>query len=240
MPDCAFCPHSGKLSAEHIVAKWMRDLFPHITQAWYGKHVFRSSTLDWKASVVCENCNNGWMSEIEAQHAKPALPPLILGEDGFPISESMARSIALYAFKTAVVLDHAHRDSPPFFAVNDRYAFRERLVIPSNVGIWICPYPTNRGGGHFKTAYAREKHLTSPRHLQLYACTFALGFLAVQILAVSTQLETLIQPGTTFKHLAIPIWPTVPVNQFWRKDRGLSGIDEFVAFAHLWDTIIAL
>ena len=28
--------------------------------------------LDWKAKVVCEDCNHGWMSELENGHAKPS------------------------------------------------------------------------------------------------------------------------------------------------------------------------
>ena len=34
----------------------------------------------WKARVVCGDCNNGWMSDLENDHAKPVLTPLITGD----------------------------------------------------------------------------------------------------------------------------------------------------------------
>src|ERR1700677_4836142 len=114
MKECAFCPHTAKLSAEHIVSAWMDELFvgpvkTKITDTAGFVREWKSSELDWKAKVVCGPCNNTWMSEIESKHAKPVMTPLIKGDSAFPIGSSEAHSLALFAFKTAVVLDHAHR-----------------------------------------------------------------------------------------------------------------------------------
>lgn len=51
-----------------------------------------SERLDWKAKVVCEKCNNTWMSDIENNHAKPAVTDLIVGKVDVPIPRSRARS----------------------------------------------------------------------------------------------------------------------------------------------------
>ena len=40
-----------------------------------------------KLRVVCETCNNEWMSEIE-DRVKPILAPLILGQSGRPHSSN--------------------------------------------------------------------------------------------------------------------------------------------------------
>jgi len=40
--------------------------------------------MDWKVRVVCEKCNNTWMSDIEHNHAKPVLTPLVTGQMNIP------------------------------------------------------------------------------------------------------------------------------------------------------------
>lgn len=109
----------GNLSLEHITSAWMNELFlgenKH-TRAHKGKKTQWTTTdgVNWKARVVCKECNNGWMSDLESKHAKPVLTPLITGEVlGIPITQQEARSIALWIFKTAVIIDEAsHRKTP--------------------------------------------------------------------------------------------------------------------------------
>src|SRR3954468_13090910 len=122
MPPCAFCPYSAKLSAEHIWSEWMRDLLPIKRFRFYRRDenrvpvtTWNKSNLDVTAKVVCKRCNEGWMSDLESSHAKVALQPLILGDQHITISEKRSRSLALFAFKTAVVIDHMGRDGNPFF-----------------------------------------------------------------------------------------------------------------------------
>src|SRR6185437_5187619 len=147
MKECAFCPHTGKFSAEHITSCWISDLFPGKISArrfdqTTGTHSeLNTSTLDFKAKVVCENCNQTWMSDIEGQHAKPVLTPLITGETGIHVGLSEARSMALFSFTTAVILDHsARRGQVPFFDRIARHNFREKLAIPGNVQMWLCAF----------------------------------------------------------------------------------------------------
>src|SRR5271154_5981831 len=107
--ECAFCPETANRSGEHLWSNWINDLVPgrkkftirdengNIVREWQSKE------LDWKAKVVCQRCNNTWMSDIENDHAKPAMTDLITGKVDVPITESKARSLALFGFKTAVV-----------------------------------------------------------------------------------------------------------------------------------------
>src|SRR5215469_6552046 len=106
MRECAFCPHTAKLSAEHIVSTWINDLFPgkkkftrkdehgNVISEWV------SDEIDWTAKVVCQACNNTWMSRIESLHAKPVMTDLIRGVLDISFSQSAARSVAIFAFKT--------------------------------------------------------------------------------------------------------------------------------------------
>ena len=86
-----------------------KDERGNITEQWF------SDSLDWKAKVVCKQCNEGRMSDIENLHAKPAMADIILGKLDLAISQQRARSIAMFAFKSAVVLDHVSRGREPFF-----------------------------------------------------------------------------------------------------------------------------
>ena len=151
--ECAFCPSTAKMSAEHIWSEWMNDLFPgpkRYNNRIAGNSVFiRSSrTLDWTAKVVCKECNETWMSDIEGNRAKPAMTPMIrgkIGKVGIEIDSSRANSLALFSFKTAVVVDHMRpRNEPRFFSKFVRYGFRESRAIPASTGIWLSAYQLDR------------------------------------------------------------------------------------------------
>src|ERR1017187_7135346 len=216
MRECAFCDHTGKLSAEHIASQWMRDLFPGRKTAWFKsdsvkeKRRFETDSMDWTAKVVCENCNNTWMSDIETDHAQPALTPLITGQMDIPIDRSRAHSMSLFAFKTAVIMDHQQRrDVGPFFSKRIRYAFREHLAIPGIVKMWFCGYKGHRGNGQFKTAYYKGE-TSSSDHCLMYVCTCAIGHFVFQLLAVKQIGNAQFRPLGGFEGLAVPFWPAIP------------------------------
>src|ERR1035438_7369483 len=132
-----------------------------------------SDEIDWKARVVCKKCNETWMSNIESQHAEPVLTPLITGELDLPIGLAEARSIALFSFKTAVVLDHANRRAEsPFFDRRSRHLFRKSLAIPISVQMWLCGFIKHRGNGRFTTLYHKPETASGDSWL-MYVCTCA-------------------------------------------------------------------
>jgi len=244
MPECAFCSHDGKMSAEHITSEWMSELFPgQITarraDGSEGKYrEWRPGSLDFKAKVVCEQCNNTWMSNIEGIHAKPTLTPLITGKLEIPIGLSEANSMALFSFKTAVVLDHARRlPQSPFFDRSSRHAFRETQAIPQNVQMWLCGYAGNRGSGHFRTLY-HEPNFPTADNWQMYVCTFAIGHMAIQVVAVKNKTgNALFRPESGLVDLAIPFWPRLQPNYIWPGNAGIRNPDEFIALCHRWQNI---
>jgi hypothetical protein len=245
--ECAFCPFAGKLTAEHIASQWMRDLFPGRKSAFFigetaaGKknQRFETSSMHWTAKVVCEQCNVGWMSKIEDEHAMPALTPLITGQFDIPIDRARAHSISLFAFKTAVIIDHQQkRDTGPFFSKRVRYAFRIHHAIPNNVAMWFCGYKGNRGGVQFKSTYAKGDF---PRghSFYTYVCTCALGHFAFQVVSVK-QIGTLqFGPSGGFEDLAVPFFPVVPRDYVWPSSSRyvLGGPGQFMAFASRWNRV---
>ena len=124
----------------------MEDLLPagpkHFTRTMPDgtEQRFPRAKLDWKAKVVCETCNSTWMSEIESQHAKPSMSDLISGKLDIPIDLPRAASIAVFAFKSVVVVDHMARGRMPFFSQFARYAFARTHTIPANVNMWLAGF----------------------------------------------------------------------------------------------------
>jgi hypothetical protein len=235
---CAFCPSTAKLSAEHIWSEWISAIQP-------GKKVFRrydadgqllkswvAKTLDWTAKVVCEECNNTWMSDIEHLHAKPSLADLITGKSEVPIDAKRARSIALFCFKTTLVIDQVSPSEPPFFREEERYAFRTNLNIPPIVKIWMANFiPSGKGrvnSGYFKTS-------TSPADMiRSFVCTFAAGHFVFQLVAIRSIRTFLPLPG--FENLAVGFYPRFQ-KFLWPPVYGLASVAAFESFSSRWSSI---
>lgn len=189
--------------------------------------------IDLKTKVVCKPCNEGWMSRLETQHAEPAMSDLIVGKD-VVISESQAKSVALFAFKTAVVIDHMG-GGEPFYPTSARREFANSLTIPRNVNIWLAGlFPMS--SGRFNTFYS-EIPFEPPRHLQLYICTFAAGHLVFQVVGRKYIEIPAFRPVPGFDHLAIPIWPPIQQDIAWPLPSAIRYRNGFDKFSERWAAI---
>jgi hypothetical protein len=239
--ECAFCPSTAKLSAEHIFSDWMNDLFPgtkRFSSADTETKSMRNWTgpdLDLKLKVVCESCNNTWMSGIEHAHAKPCLTDLITGKVDVPISEEYARSIALFAFKTIAICDHSRRNYPArFFPREIRYMFKSALEITPTVQMCFAGF-LPRTHGLCTTIY---HDVPGPEGLKLYVCTYAVGHFVFQGVAFRKPVSWLIRPHNgAFENLAVPFWPRIPLGFSWPPQNALSDARELRAFASRWARI---
>jgi hypothetical protein len=240
--ECAFCAHTGKLSNEHIFAKWVRDLFPGTTDAYYiggssnRNERFVTEKIDWKAKVVCDKCNNTWMSDIENVHGNPVLTPLVTGrETDLPITQTMARSIAIYAFKTAVVQNHADHKSNPFFPARVRHAFRANHSIPDDVSVWICGIKQELPNIKVASTYYRGQ-LSPTYHWQMYAFTCQIGHLVIQVLAVKQPGEIGFRSLSGYEDIAILVSPDILPGRTW-PGRYIFDGDRFLDFATRWEHV---
>jgi hypothetical protein len=243
--ECAFCPETAKLSAEHLWSDWMNELFPgkkrFTSKNEKGEIVadWSSDELDWKARVVCERCNNTWMSDIES-NAKSAMSNLIRGEPRL-ISQSCADSIALFAFKTAVIFDHIRRDREPFFTRSVRHTFRESSAIPSSVRIFMAGF-VPAGKGHVHTCY-HEGPLSATERVKLYVCTYAVGHFVFQVVGQKQHgfTKVTLQPRgqRTFQSVAVEFWPWIPGDIAWPPACLLQTVGDFDSFSARWRNLTA-
>jgi hypothetical protein len=195
--------------------------------------VWRSQAIDLTAKVVCKPCNEGWMSELELHHAKPALSDLIVGNKPLTLSQSRANSIALFAFKSAVIIDHMRRGKP-FFRRSLRRKFARTLTIPDNVQMWLAGF-LPMGSGRFNTFY-NDASTTTGGRLKLYVCTYSAGHFVFQVVAVRSIGIPSFEPRPGFEHLAVPFWPSIPEG-FSSPADVLRTKTDFDKFSERWGAI---
>ena len=239
--ECAFCPDTANISGEHLWSDWMNKIVPgekifaiknesrQIIANWTGPE------LNWKANVVCEACNNGWMSSLESQHAMPSMSDLIIGKVDIPIDQVRANSIALFGFKTAVVIDHIERNRQPFFERSIRHEFRHSLTIPYNVSMWLTGF-ASRGRGEINTLY-RKGEIAAGKEIEVYTCTYAVEHLVIQVVSYKeTGIQRAVSIGDEF--LTVPFWPKIPDAFIWPPSRVLNNTSDFDRFSDRWKDFI--
>ncbi len=218
MQECAFCTKSAvKKGGEHVFSDWMNRILPikkfRIRQETEsGKKQYIKRSLDWKAPVVCEKCNNEWMSRLESAHAKPAMENLILSDKLTSLKPERLKSIANFAFKTAVIADHLSLEDRggPFFTREARYSFAATLAIPRGVQMWISAFK-EEGHGVARTVYHQSPADTVAR-FELYVLTFGAGFLLFQVvgarwLTPSMRGHPFVTQAKFWNKFSIPFWP---------------------------------
>jgi len=185
---------------------------------------WKKRKLDEKLPVVCQQCNNNWMSDLENQHAKPAIKDLILSDKPTTLTVQRLDSIAKFAFKTAVVADHYSMPDRPFFTSAARYAFRNSFAIPRGVQMWISALKES-GHGTLRAFYYSTS--TEARYgVELYTLTFGAGYFLVQIVG-SRWLDPhntpggfpVLTSGKFWNRFSTPFWPTNGQSIRWPLDK---------------------
>jgi hypothetical protein len=245
MPECAFCPNPAVTKGgEHLWSDWMSKTLPFKYKVLRfdedGKaQQFLKKSLNMKAPVVCEKCNNTWMSNIENKHAKPAMEGLMLSDKLTRLSPDRLNSIAIFAFKTAVIADHySIPPREPFFSQSSRYAFANSLTIPRGVQMWISAFQEGTHG-MFRGMY-HESPANITGSFELYSCTFGAGYFLFQVVA-SRWLNNrhllgpfpFVTQGRFWNKFSIPFWPPPGDSILWppRKQFNLRWASRY---SHQW------
>jgi hypothetical protein len=235
MPKCAFCHDEAKLSGEHVWSDWMNRVLPAIPYQFTRENEtgepdrWKTRSLNQKLPVVCENCNNGWMSDLENLHARPAMKDLITSDKGTLLSPERLRSIAIFAFKSAVIVDHAlvpnpkFRDREPFFSADSRTAFRQSLVIPAGVQMWLGAFK-EEGHGILRALY----HASPPEvehGFESYVLTYGVGFVLFQVVVTRwlgigvPGFRPSVRQSRVWNKFTLPLWPSDGRSALWPPDK---------------------
>lgn len=139
---CIFCEEIRKLSGEHVWGNWTKDYVERTSNKHNHANVFvprpgepepaavrirAGDPLDSKVHVVCEPCNNGWLSQIQNQ-AKGLLIPLFKGEACQLSLEDQAVLATWIAMATM---------TGEFLSAD-----RKRIAIPQSDRRWLMEHQT--------------------------------------------------------------------------------------------------
>jgi hypothetical protein len=241
---CAFCPKPAD-SGEHLWSAWICRLPPFNVKAVFRTKLARENQklrqwvtkgFDRKEKEVCESCNNGWMSDLENFHAKPCMEGVILSANPTTISPECVVSMAIYAFKLAVIGDHMNTKKKPFFSSAIRQRFRRSLSLPSGIHVWIgCLGELDRNHAVYRMNYANSSAKVK-NGIRLYTFTWGVGRLILQLAAIkfkNTRLRRFPPPSIfqspLWNQYAIPMFPVTSDGIHWPPSQHLSGtiLDEF-------------
>lgn len=116
---CIFCdsPLAGVRAEEHVIPRWLMEylgvtddqLYLAVANSHDGTIVKDRTQVagNFVEGRVCEDCNNGWMNDLE-KHTRELLKPLIEGSlNLLSISDDDRTALAKWATKTGYVLSHA-------------------------------------------------------------------------------------------------------------------------------------
>lgn len=144
--NCRFCaaPLAGTRAREHVFPRWLLDelsirneqITPTQFRPSFEVVSTRSHLLEnLQEGRVCATCNNGWMSQLEADTI-PLLRPLMQGTSRVrELSHEQRTIVARWAVKTAYMLNSASNfDSKvPTGHLAELYA----NLQPVPTGVWV-------------------------------------------------------------------------------------------------------
>ncbi|WP_129557099.1 hypothetical protein [Klebsiella variicola] len=144
--SCVFCGKSSdevKITKEHVLPKWLKKIVQQ--GKWNGyvstfmeedpvsRSIHGQTIFDNTISVVCESCNNGWMSiDLEAPVSK-ILPSLIFGQPITLVREELD-VLSLWATKTAFMRMLQDGDS---VLPGSYYKSLSNLQLPNSISVLL-------------------------------------------------------------------------------------------------------
>jgi hypothetical protein len=156
---CVFCGNPG-LTKEHVWADWLnpyvaKDLSSHSVSSEIlheddrieGQYRVKSGDpRSRRLRIVCQDCNNGWMSRLQ-ETTKMYLAPLVLGEVtafDVPIQKRLGAWIAM-----SVMVSERLDVGTSVISASERQCLRTNQMAPSNWKIWIGDYARDDWPGYW-------------------------------------------------------------------------------------------
>lgn len=224
--SCIWCGGTP-VTAEHVWPQWIAKYLPkvkapHLVIAEVEGQAraveFRGERLPFTTVVrcVCEQCNPGWMHELETT-AEPILTPVIEGR-AQTWHEWRQAVAATWAFKTAIMIEQAGRSDLRAIPREIYPGFPRWLRPPAFAQVWAAAYAGNSGQfyghGRLRLLITTAAGVSVPNDLSAYGACLQVGALAFRIFGHLIQGIPPIVPTGDVAQCLVPIWPTVP-NAEW-------------------------
>ena len=253
MDQCAFYPTVAELSGEHVWDRWLSKVYAkevnlkkfRLVEYDSGGSELESKTtqqINRKARVVCEPCNNGWMSVLTNETRSVAKDMIVRGSEIKLVPTDLS-TLAQFAFLKSVVIDHLAVGRQPFWPTSDRYAFRTKRLIPAGVQVWISSYFHTHAEGHVWSGYAQPKDAGFVG-LEFHSFTYHTGCLVLQVMSKRwSKLSRRREVVPTFRQNAywdpvtVDIWPVYSLPIKWPLPKVLGPLVLSPQFRDRWLTL---
>lgn len=172
---CIFCSGNGKLSKEHLWPEWIRGRLLAKHDEKYLNEIYsgeakqemslklskeqNGSLASLKFRVVCESCNNGWMSQIE-ENVKPFFSRA-LSSSIQNVDESMQASIANWIAMKIMVAEQSDGKTmvtPP----EDIKEFYLTKFVPSYYRIYIGKHDLENDTEYMRYSCTLSRKINGP------------------------------------------------------------------------------
>jgi hypothetical protein len=222
------------MSKEHFWSTWSKPMFPATKSDAYfeerstitrktvlvrhEKRLRPGLVITKKIRVVCEDCNNGWMNNIEIL-ARPILEPLIQGTRSIVLTQNQQKILAQWLTMKIMVAEH----NVPEDAVIPRDArecFKADRTIPNYISIWIGRHDVPGWRTTFYRHTATMSLLPKPPPAALAGRknveTMAFGFGALFVYAMISDPDGGVDLNNVITVSHLPrLWPSTGYNALW-------------------------
>jgi hypothetical protein len=217
VPNCIFCNQLADAEEDAFpkwLVRWLDERYPESPESLDlrepplveqligvgGESEIRFGSLKIGIKCVCKPCNNGWMSVIQNNHAKPILTRL-LEERSVTLGLQECRSLALWGVMTSMVLDALNDPERRRFTDSERCLFWKKRLFPANTQIWIGKWRDPTGPSFVGHLLARDE---TPH--KAVVNTIGFGTLVFRLVKISTSVSPLTRPGPWDRSL-LQIYP---------------------------------
>lgn len=225
---CVFCgAKDRKISKEHVFPKWLRRFIEGGEEGQVRRSRIHSTSdgeivraeswpeapIDWQVAAPCQECNQGWMEEIERE-ARPVLVPMLKDERAAlgPVEQNtLARWITL----RLMMAQHAYPAERRRAIRPEQYErFYSARELPPATQTWMARYS---GAGPWPTNYThREMFIATDTSGEpnAYITGFSVGYVAFVVWGHYVADGATVHLGEGMRPYLTPIWPALD-EAFW-------------------------
>ena len=187
---------------------------------WVRSDILPMTTWGVKVNCVCsEDCNSGWMSELEIA-VQPILSPMIRDGGQTLLSKEQQQLLAAWACKTVMVFEFTSAE-PAFYTFAERDELRRTMSPPAvHMSVLIGRYVT---GSFMGIAFGRRVDFDLRVDDQLVRgradySSISLGQLVVQVVGfrLPVDVERILVPNMRdWSGHAVRVWPPRHPSASW-------------------------
>lgn len=238
---CVFCDGTGKLTKEHVIPKWLEPVLlraqPPTGHSPSGKrftHRFNPGSdddstprewptdeLDLVTNSVCEECNNGWLHDLETE-AKPVLTQLIMGKATVLLTDEQ-RTVSFWSYKTTLLFQLVRARSAraiPLDRFHELFALRRP---PTEARVWLG---AAKGNNAMHETSTEIKLVNNQHEVPGFFTAVAVGKLLILCAGRLSSGPEQLQVGSRGRtRVTVPVWPASLRSVSWPPAEALEDLN---------------